>query len=171
MTYETKTMTEENLCTIRLGIKTERNGDVIFKIRNLEGDFFYKTIYFSDVITGTNQDLLPDKQYKVNLNAGDYQDRFFLNLSDCPTDIPQYDFEKDWFKVYISGGILRVEINLPDGDPGVLTICNLSGQILFNQMLHSSGYHEFYPALDNGIYIINFFSRNKRISRKLFIYS
>lgn len=164
-------MTVENLCTIRLGIKTERNGDVIFKIRNLVGDLFYKTIYFSDVITGINQDLLPDIQYRVNLNAGDYQDRFFLNLSNSITSIPDLTPVGDWINIYAAHGILKAEIKLPSCENGTLTIYNLLGQALYIYKIYSPGYHEFCPLIRDGIYIVTFNSGNIRISKKIFMQS
>jgi hypothetical protein len=164
-------MTEENLCTVRLGIKTERNGDVIFKIRNLVGDFFYKTIYFSDVITKVNQDLLPDKQYRVNLNAGDYQDRFFLNLSNSITYIPDLTPVGDWIDIYATHGILKAEIKLQSCEKGTLTIYNLLGQPLNIYKIYRPGHHEFCPLIRDGIYIVTFNSGDIRISKKVFMQS
>jgi len=164
-------VTEENLCTVRLGIRTERNGDVIFKISDLEGDFFYDNIYLSDVITGTNQDLLSDKQYRVNLAAGHYQDRFFLNLSNSNTDIPDLIPAGDWINIYGSRGILKAEIKLSSFEKGTLTIYNLLGQALYIYNIYTQGYHEFGPVINDGIYIVTFHSNNRSISKKLFFQS
>jgi hypothetical protein len=164
-------MTEENLCTVRLGIKTERAGETIFKIANLEGDLYYKTIYLSDIITGTNQDLLSGKQYKVNLIADHYQDRFFLNLSNSITDIPDQTSIEDWIKIYSVHGILKAEIKLPSCEDGTLKISNLLGQALFIYKIYEPGYYEFYPLMKTGFYIATFNSGNIKISKKIFMQS
>ena len=85
------------------------------------------------------------------------------------TDIPKNINDIDWFNVYSSGGILKAEINLPDGEPGMFIIYDLTGRKLFNRKIYSPGYYEFNPKLSNGIYIVSFTSGNKRISKKLFI--
>ena len=164
-------MTEENLCTVRLGIKTERDGEVTFKIAKLEGDFYYKTIFLSDIITGANQDLLSGKQYKVNLIADHYQDRFFLNLSNNITDIPDLTPIGDWINIYAFHGILKAEIRLSSFEKGTLTIYNLLGQALYIYKIYRPGYHEFYPVIGDGIYIVTFNSGDKRISKKIFMQS
>ena len=43
-------------------------------------------IYLTDKVSGTEQDLLPDKVYSLSLGAGEYNDRFFLNF---PTKQPE----------------------------------------------------------------------------------
>lgn len=164
-------MTKENLCTVRLGIKTERDGELIFKIAKLEGDFYYKAICLSDIITGTNQDLLSGRQYKVKLVAGHYQERFFLNLSNSITDMPDLISIEDWIKIYTVHGILKVEITLPSYKNGTLKIYNLLGQALFIYKIYEPGYHEFNPILKTGIYIITFDSDKKNIAKMFFIQS
>ena len=162
--------TGDSLCTLRLGLKTEKSGNIIFRIKDISGIYLNNTIYLSDVITGINQELNPDRQqYEVNLPAGDYQNRFFINFSNYITDIPKNINDIDWFNVYSSGGILKAEINLPDGEPGMFIIYDLTGRKLFNRKIYSPGYYEFNPKLSNGIYIVSFTSGNKRISKKLFI--
>ena len=147
------------------------NGNIIFKIKKLEGDFFYKTIYFYDVITGINQDLLPEKQYKVNLIAGDYQNRFFLILSGNTTDIPDFTPVEDWIDIYSFQGILKAEIKLPSCKNGTLTIYNLLGQARFIYKIYEPGYHEFNPVIKTGFYIVTFSSNDKRFSKKIFLQS
>ena len=162
-------MTGDDPGTIPLGLKTGKSGDVIFKIRDIEGIFSDKTMYIFDAATGTNQYLLPDNEVRVFLNAGDYTNRFFLNFSNITTDIPDLTSGNNLFTIYSAHGVLKAEINLIKGENGTLTICNLTGQIVFINKVYASGHYEFSPAIKDGIYIVNFVSGDIRISKKLFI--
>ncbi|MBN2861955.1 MAG: hypothetical protein JXN62_02260 [Bacteroidales bacterium] len=155
------------LCTIRLGIKTERDGDVIFRIEKLEGDFYYNTIYLSDLITGSRQELHSGKEYKIHLIADHYQNRFFLLLSNNITDIPDLTLIEDWIKIYADNGILKVEIMLPSCKNGTLKVNNILGQALFVYKIDHPGYHEFNPILKTGIYIVTFSSDKRKFSVKI----
>jgi hypothetical protein len=162
-------LNNDSFWNIRLGLKTERGGDVIFRIRDIIGVFQYDIISITDVITGTAQDLLDDKVYKVYLPAGDYQDRFFLNLSNLATAIPEIVPVTDWLNIYSYHGTVKVEINLPEYKNGVLTICNLIGQVLFKQNIYTSGHYEIDPMLKDGLYIISLIYQNNRFSKKIIL--
>ena len=162
-------LSDTGLCNVRLGLKTERNGNVIFSLKDIIGDFNYSNIFITDVSTGITQDLLYNKEYKVNLAAGDYQNRFFLNLSNTLTAIPDNDLTVDLLKVYMSHGIVMAEIILPSEGPGILTICNLLGQVILDQKIHESGHYEFESSVKDGIYIVSLMCPDKRISKKIFI--
>ena len=161
----------DDLCTLHLGIKTNKNGEIIFRIKDITGIYLDKAIYITDIITGLNQDLTQGNQYSVSLPAGDYQNRFFLNLSNLITDTPDFTSDTDWINIYSSHGILKAEINLLSCKKGTLTILNLMGQALFIHKIYEAGYHEFSPVVKDGIYIVTFISGNRRVSKKIFIQS
>lgn len=163
-------LNDDSFCNIRLGLKTERSGDVIFRIKDIIGVFNYSYISITDIITGLTQDLLFNKEFKVNLPAGDYQNRFFLNLSNIITDIPDMVPETDWFNIYSSNGILKAEINLPVCENGTLKVYNLTGQTLYIYEVNQPGYHEFSPVIKDGIYIVTFTTGNLWTSKKVFIH-
>jgi hypothetical protein len=160
--------TDEELLTVRLGIRTERDGEVIFRIRDIEGDFFYREISISDLVAGTEQDLLNGNTYKVTLPAGHYQERFYLNLANTPTAIPDPADQADEVLFYTYHGILKAKINLPWFRNGMLTIFNLSGQMLYKYPISSPGEYEFTPPLRAGLYIVSFTTETRKISKKLF---
>jgi len=164
-------LNDDSFCKVRLGLKTERSGDVIFMIKDIIGVFNYEYISITDVITGKTQDLLSGQQYKVILPAGDYQNRFFLNLSNIIADIPDGVPETDWFNIYSSKGILKAEINLPACENGALKIHNLTGQTLYIYEINQPGYHEFSPVIKTGIYIVTFTVSKMMASKKIFIQS
>jgi hypothetical protein len=160
----------DTLYRIPLGLKINRDGNIIFKIRTLEGDLADMEIYLSDMIKDIKQDLLHDKNYEVNLTTGQYDKRFFLEFhNNLGTGIINYTSIDDLFNIYCSHGILKLKINTLPGADGILTISNLTGQILLERKYYEPGYYEFNPGLKNGIYICSFFSGTKRSSKKIFI--
>jgi hypothetical protein len=119
-------------CRVRLGLKTERDADIIFRIRDLVDGFLYRHISILDLATGVTQDLLNGHDYRINLKTGHYQDRFYLILSNVINTTVDMIPAEDGIKVYSSRGILKVEINLPIAGPGILTIYNLLGKLFSN---------------------------------------
>ncbi len=162
-------LNDDSFCNIRLGLKTERSGDVIFRLKDIIGIFNYNYISITDAVTGITKDLLYNNQYKVTLASGDYQNRFFLNLSNILTDIPDIVPATDWINIYSSYGILKAEINLPTCEDGILKIFNLSGQVLFIRRIYEPGYHEFSTGIKGGVYIVTFASGDRRISKKVLL--
>jgi len=117
---------------------------------------------------GIEQDLI-NKNYLVNLKAGEYNDRFFLNLHSVPTEIPDIKQDNDLFSVYTSYGVVKAFINTDKIGPGTLSIINVTGKVMLVRSISESGYIEFNPGILDGIYIITFTSGNYRISKKVFI--
>ena len=155
--------------SVPLGLKLNRDGYIGFRIRNNEGMFSAMGISLYDKVTGTEQDLLPDKEYKLYLTTGEYLNRFFLNLSNVATIVPDYNSGTDLFNIYSSHGILKAEINILSGKEGILKISNLTGQIIFLAKVYEKGYHEYNPGLKEGIYIVSYITGNNRCSKKIFI--
>lgn len=159
--------------TIRLGLKTLKSCDVIFRIKFITEDFNYDNIVLTDIVTGESRALLTDNEYIVNLPAGNYQDRFFLNLSSSVmiTDVREVHTDNGWFNIYSSHGIIKADINLPDLQNGTLKIFNLLGEVQNIYKIFQPGHHEFYPKIKTGIYIVNFNSGNRAVSKKIYIMS
>ena len=68
----------DTLYTVPLGLKINRDGIVIFKIRSLEGNLTDMEIFLSDITAKSEQDLLSGKDYRLDLTEGIYENRFFL---------------------------------------------------------------------------------------------
>ncbi len=162
-------LNDSSLCKVRLGLKTNRDGYVIISIKDITGAFKYNYISITDVVTGMTQDLDNDRYYKVNLAAGNYQHRFFINLSNLKTSVSETVYDTEWFKIYSAHGILKAEIDLPECRNGLLKIYNLAGENLFVQNIRQPGYHEFNPAVADGIYLVTFSSGQSRATGKVFI--
>jgi hypothetical protein len=162
----------DNFCRVPLGLKLNRegNGTIIFRILNIDPSLARMRIYITDTIAGIEQDLLPDKEYRIALEKGEYINRFFLNLSSDPTDVkPDIRDVSDLFTIYSSHGMLKAEIKKLIGKDGRLIISNLTGQILFIKEVFDTGYLEFNPGLKDGIYIASYTTGTKRSSKKISI--
>jgi hypothetical protein len=160
---------ENNISPIPLGLKTSQNGEVSFSLDHTEGVFTSIKIYFYDAVTGINSEMLPGIKYKTYLTSGDYINRFVINFSDIATGISDKKIGSQSFIIYSSDGILKAEIRGIINNSGTLTINNLSGQTLFISKIYEDGYYEFDPLVKSGIYIVNFVTGNKNISKKIFI--
>jgi hypothetical protein len=158
----------DSLSTFRLGLKTEKNGEITIKIRDIVDIFSSKTIVLSDIVAGTNTVLKPDEVFTKYLIAGDYQNRFFLNIGDFITGVPVTLSDNFSFKVYSSGVIFKAEIILPPSETGLLTISNLTGRILYNRKIYKSGSYEIESPVDNGIYLVTLSTADKRSTKKVF---
>ena len=79
----------DDSCRVPLGLKLNRTGTgtITIKILDVDESLSGRRIYLSDIVAGTEQDLLPDKEFTISLEKGEYLNRFFLNLSGNPTDI------------------------------------------------------------------------------------
>jgi len=159
----------DDFCQVPLGLKLNRAGNIIFKIRDIDNTLTGMKIYLSDIIAGKEQDLLPDREYNIDLGIGKYDDRFFLNFSNLTTQIPDVGISADLLNIYCVSGIIKAEINRLHGGYGTIRIYNLTGQILFLEKVYETGFHEFKPGVKDGIYIVSFISGTERISKKIFI--
>lgn len=160
---------EDSICRIPLGVRLNRDGYIIFKLIDIDEKLSGKKIYITDMESGTENDLLDGKHYRVFLNTGEYAGRFFINLSSVATGIPEIVPDDRLFSVYSSHGFIKYFVNTDKTGPGTLSVLSLTGQVLFVNRIYDSGYNEFNPAIKNGIYIVTFVSENYRGSRKIFI--
>lgn len=162
--------TADGLQPVSLGLRTKRNGEVVFRMKELSGSFTGTDSYFFDAQSGETHKLVPGMEYKVFLNAGDYNSRFFLNFENLTTQKSQYK-ETDVvpFLLYSTGSKIIAEINCIENRDGTLTVNSLTGHALFIEKVNENGHHEFHPEVLNGIYIVSFVSGKFRTSQKLFI--
>lgn len=156
-------------CKVPLGIHLNRGGDVTINICDIDSSFTNLSISITDMVTGTEQTLLSDNKFEINLPAGTYDNRFFLNMSDIKTDILSTNADPDLFSVHYSYGVMKAEINIPDGKDGVLLITNFYGQTISADKIYEAGYHELHRNLRKGLYIVTFISDNIKSSKKIFI--
>jgi hypothetical protein len=160
---------QDTLCIIPLGLKTFIDGYIVFRIINISEELPDMKINISDMVAGIKNDLLNNNEYKVYLEAGEYKDRFFLNISEKGSEIPDTTSNNNLFSVYTSYGVIKVYVNTEKTGSGLLSIYNLAGQGLFITKFIEPGHYEFNPGLKDGIYIVRFMSVTYQDSKKIFI--
>ena len=161
---------QQDSMIIPLGLMTDVDGYVSFRIKHREGVFSTGKVYMFDLLTGTTTELKSGIEYKTYLAADHYQGRFFLKLEDLTTSVADEPVGPEYFSAYYSKGVLKAEVDGIVGNSGTVMITSLTGQSLYIWKVHENGYHEFMPTLSSGIYIVTYTSGNIRISKRLFIY-
>jgi hypothetical protein len=159
----------DNYRRIPLGLKLNKTGNIDIKISDVDESLSHFKIYFSDILTGTEHELLRGKEITIQLGSGEYLNRFFLDISSLTTGNDENSHEKSMFNIYTTGRILKAEIKSLQGKEGTLFLYNLTGQILFLRKISQEGYYEFSPGVQDGIYIASFINGTRRISKKIII--
>jgi hypothetical protein len=160
---------QDSLRRIPLGLKANIDGNIVFRIIDLVEELPWDKIYITDLTSGTENDLLNNKEYRVNLEVGEYKNRFFLNLMRKTIEPPDTSSNNNPFTVYSTHGIVKAYVNTDRIGSGLLSIYNLTGQVLFTKRISDPGYYEFNPGFKDGIYIVSFVTKTYQNSRKIFI--
>jgi hypothetical protein len=159
----------ESSIQIPLGLKANRDGTVVFRLKDLGGVFNGSTISLSDNITGIDQSLINGGYYSVLLPQGEYMNRFFLNVSSIPTGSEETQTEEQPFKIWYSDGHLKVEIYGGGSMKRDFLVTSLSGSRTMSFSVYEPGYHEFEAPGMNGMYIVTFVTKTQRVSQKIII--
>ncbi len=154
---------------IPLGVKTNRGGNLVFSLKDLDDYYSIYRIELYDSYTDINRRLLTDSCYSTYLDAAEYHNRFFLDISQVSTETKEPDSSDRIFKAYASGNLLRVEIYEPPQGIGILTIHNVLGQTLKRFNITEPGLYDYYNIYGKGLYIINYRSGITSESKKIFI--
>jgi hypothetical protein len=152
---------------VSMGLRTFRDGEISFKIKDVENPPPGLKIYLRDKLTGANINMLLNKDYRVSLLAGDYNDRFYLAFLKSITGINDPEAPSVIFTAYASAGIIKATVNTLAGKYGVITVNDLNGRPLFIKKVYETGFLEFDPGVRQGIYIISFLTGNYSSSIKL----
>lgn len=159
-------VTKDSILMIPLGLKTEKPGWIHFdlsQIANIPEDM---GVYFLDMGTSTCQNMRTNTDYKVYLNDGDYENRFFLSFY-TQDELPLT--QNDVFTAYGNNGKIYVIFNLLAGGDGEIVICNLLGQELLRQNIDGYGRHEFNAPWSAGIYMVSYYSKGRKNTKKVFL--
>lgn len=159
---------QDSTDVIRLGLKTERAGWITFNAPDLERIPYGQHIYLYDSKTGIRQDLEENPNYRLYLNAGGYENRFFLvfRLKD-PNTTPVATTAI--FNAYTAGGKLFAHIGEVPGEVCDVMITNMLGQVILRKQLYGNGYHYLGSEFSNGVYIVSFYVQQQQFSKKVLI--
>jgi hypothetical protein len=147
---------------IPLGIKLSRDGEIEFKARDIVALPAGVHVYFADAARGVIQDIEQIPSYKLKLDKGDYDRRFFLVFS-RKDKINMPGTEE--LNAYVQGGSVFVTLT---GDKGDVMITNTLGQVMKQEQLAGNGLHEIRLDAAPGVYIVTMLSNKGKLSRKIY---
>ncbi|SEL53795.1 hypothetical protein SAMN04488505_102494 [Chitinophaga rupis] len=155
---------------IPLQLRTERAGMIAFHTTSLERIPPGWHIYLRDSVSGTTEELSSQFSYRLYLEAGDYKNRFSLVFKkEGITPVP--DGSSATFQAYsINGQLFGYFDKVPD-ERCTINVINLQGRVLFRKELNSNGRHLLGSQYSNGIYIVNFHTKQQVVSKKVFIHN
>jgi hypothetical protein len=147
---------------IPLGIKLSRDGEIEFKARDIISMPAGLHIYFADAARGTIQDIEQIPVYKLKLEKGDYERRFYLVFSK-KNNVSMPGAEE--LNAYVQGHSVFVTLTAEKGD---VLITNALGQIVKQEQLAGNGLHEIRLEAAPGVYVVSMVTNKGRLSRKIY---
>jgi len=155
---------------ISLGVKILRDGDVVIKLKDIEGEFAnMNSITLYDKERNVEQDLLKGQEYVVTLKKGEYLGRFFLKFSNATTTINTFTTAVDDRTIDNSTNIFTTSygsMKVYTDKGGDLRLYNQMGQLVADYKIADSGEYEFTPNV-RGFVIANFVSGGNKVTKKL----
>lgn len=158
---------KKNTDIIPLGLKINKAGWITFDAISLEQFPYGKNIYLYDIKSDIRQNLHNNPQYRLYLEAGDYEGRFFLGFLGKDT-IPLLPTGRI-FNVYSIGSNLYGSIKDVSDKKYDVSISNLLGQVIMQKKLNGNGTHQLGSQLCNGVYIVRFYTHEPVFTQKIFI--
>ncbi len=159
----------DSILWVPLGLITYRDGEVAFRLQDLENLPDNARIMFRDAAAGKETDLAGSETYAVSLAAGDYNDRFALGILKSTTDAGVIYDDETLFSAFISGQQVRATVGAIDGTEGLITIFDLGGRPVFARKVFEAGHYNLDVNLKQGIYLVNYSSGTRKATIKLVI--
>ena len=157
----------DSVVYVPLGLRTYRDGEIVFALRDLENLPDNLRIMFRDAATGANADLSSSGPYRVNLPAGDYENRFALAFLKSTTWTEMLPEEDGLFSAYCYGDQLRATVGRVSGSEGTITVYDLGGRLVFARKVFEPGRYNMDISLKKGIYLVNYISGSLSATVKL----
>ena len=157
----------DSINMVPLGLETAKDGDVQFKINDMDNIPSGLNIYLTDAKTKTIQDVRINPVYQTTLAKGKHDSRFSIVFSKNP--LSDSLFAPHSLNAYSSNGKIFVYLNLLTGEKGTLVVVNTLGQVIARHELNGFGYHEIPASYSSGIYIVSFYANSNVYSKKLFL--
>jgi hypothetical protein len=152
---------------VQLGLASKKTGWITFTVQDMEQMPYGLHIYLRDAKTGILQNLQHNPRYRVQLEAGEYEQRFSLVFSE--KELVDQQTKKETINVYSTGGKVSVYEDLAPGETGCITVSNSAGQVILRQEISGNGYHYLHPVFSSGVYIVSCHSQKGLRSKKIFI--
>jgi hypothetical protein len=103
-------------------------------------------------------------KYRLHLDAGDYENRFFLMFS-----ATQYPDVEGIFNAYAKDGKLQLLIEGIGNEKCDVAITNMQGQVILRKHFDSKGRYEIDSPFSAGVYVVSFYVNNHVFSQKIYI--
>lgn len=143
----------DTMKVIPLGFSSKKDEWVNFtatEIKDIPADMY---IYFLDKASGKQQDLRKEPQYRLHLVHGEYENRFFLQLS--KKEPVTATAVSNGFKTYSSGGRLFVNPGLAAGERAGITVVNMLGQVVCRQDVTGNTFTPLQILFTDGVYVVH----------------
>lgn len=159
----------DSVLHVPLGLVTYRDGEVVFRLRNLENQPDNVRVMLRDAVTGRNTDLCNSGIYRISLDAGVYNNRFALAILKNLTDVGNVPDDNIIFSAYSSGQMVRATVGAIDGAEGSITVFDLGGRPVYVRKVFETGIFNLDLNLKQGIYLVNYNSGSLNSTVKLAI--
>jgi len=150
-----------------LGIKTEKTGRLIIKLEDLENFSNDISIFLIDQHRRVSINL-QEENYTLNLEKGEYRNRFYLSFS--PEDLidPAILFD-DAFSVKNRHDAIKIRMNLKEKESGQLRISAINGQLLKLINVKAGEEISLNTIKNTGVYLVSFLSNDRQFSKKIIV--
>lgn len=153
---------------IPLGIVTQVDGNVMFRISSIDPSLASMKISLVDSVAGAKREMALNGEYTVDLKAGDYTGRFYLKFAGVTTSAGR-ETEEDpgILEAYASDGLMRLKIGAVEGSAGTVRIYDLAGRMLREETVRETGYYDFPGLHSPGICIVTYRTGSISASKKV----
>jgi hypothetical protein len=154
---------------IPLGIRTLEGGIVSIKIDELENAEDYTNLYIKDNLTGETHDIT-NQDFSINLEAGEYQNRFFLVFQPSLSIIEEEPL-LDGIQIYMNNSISKLQLNgIVDDEILNVSLFNYLGQQVKTWSINPDAQSISLPIqLSSGVYIVIVKSTIGKVNKKIII--
>ena len=161
----------DSLTTVPLGLMLKMGGQVSIRAKDIRGIPAGTHVYFLDAATGGVHDLQKDSVFQFTLNAGDYENRFFLKFSNLEPDPNSGTTAAENLSAYSTAGRLFVNPHLATGEKATLTLVNASGQVLLRQEMSGNTFQALPGSFSSAVYILHLSGASTQCVKKIFVAS
>jgi hypothetical protein len=149
---------------IPLGLRIKQAGWVTFSSPVIERMPFGWHIYLYDTKTRSRHLLDEKMKYRLQLDAGDYENRFFLMFNES-----QFPDVEGVFNAYAKDGKLQLLIGGIANEKCDVSIANMQGQVIVRKQFDGNGRYTIDSPFSSGVYIVSFYVKQHVFSQKIYI--
>ncbi len=149
---------------VPLVVDAPHDGQVTFKVSDIQQMHAGMHIYFTDARAANTQELQIGGQYRIQLEKGTYQNRFYLGLG-RNASVMQPLSSNDLTAYYSGNSVFVYALS----GKGTVLITNALGQIVKSEEVIGMGYHEIGVDVSSGVYLVTLSGEFGKKSKKVII--